>query len=84
MEIPDFNKYYLSDLTETLSSHNKKIVLIGDFNVDLLNYDSNNDVSNFLDTMHSNLLLPHITSSTWIPTKSSHGVLGFLSPLISS
>ena len=64
MEIPDFNKYYLSDLTETLSSHNKKIVLIGDFNVDLLNYDSNNDVSNFLDTMHSNLLLPHITSST--------------------
>ena len=64
MEIPDFNKYYLSDLTETLSSHNKKIVLIRDFNVDLLNYDSNNDVSNFLDTMHSNLLLPHITSST--------------------
>ena len=64
MEIPDFNKYYLSDLTETLSSHNKKIVLIGDFNVDLLNYDSNNDVSNVLDTMHSNLLLPHITSST--------------------
>ena len=64
MGIPDFNKYYLSDLTETLSSHNKKIVLIGDFNVDLLNYDSNNDVSNFLDTMHSNLLLPHITSST--------------------
>ena len=64
MEIPDFNKYYLSDLTETLSSHNKKIVLIGDFIVDLLNYDSNNDVSNFLDTMHSNLLLPHITSST--------------------
>ena len=64
MEIPDFNKYYLSDLTETLSSHNKKIVLIGDFNVDLLNYDSNNDVSNFLDTMHSNLLLPHITIST--------------------
>ena len=64
MEIPDFNKYYLSDLTETLPSHNKKIVLIGDFNVDLLNYDSNNDVSNFLDTMHSNLLLPHITSST--------------------
>ena len=64
MEIPDFNKYYLSDLTETLSSHNKKIVLIGDFNVDLLNYDSNNDVSNFLDTMHSNLLLTHITSST--------------------
>ena len=50
MEIPDFNKYYLSDLTETLSSHIKKIVLIGDFNVDLLKYDNNNDVSNFLDT----------------------------------
>ena len=71
MDISDFNKYYLSSLIETLSLENKKIVLLGDFNVDLLKYDNNNDVSNFLDTMHCNLLLPHITSPTRITAKSS-------------
>ena len=71
MEISKFNKYYLSNLIEKLSLENKKIVLLGHFNVDLLNYDSNHDVSNFLDTMHSNLLLSHITSPTRITAKSS-------------
>ena len=71
MEIFDFNKYYLSNLTETLSLENKKIVLLGDFNVDLLNYDSNHDVYDVLYTMHFNLLLPHITSPGRITAKSS-------------
>ena len=70
MDISDFNKYYLSSLIETLSLENKKIVLLGDFSVDLLKYDSNNDVSDFLDTLHSNLL-PHITSLTRITAKAS-------------
>ena len=70
MEISDFNKYYLSNLLETLSLENKKIVLLGDFNVDLLKYDSNHDIFDFLDTMRSNLL-PHITSPTRITAKSS-------------
>ena len=72
MEISDFNKYYLSNLKEKLSLENKKIVLLGDFNVDLLNYDSNHDVSNFLETMHSNLLLPYITTPTRITAKYSY------------
>ena len=70
MEISDFNKYYLSNLIETLSLENKKIVLLVDFNVDLLKYDSNHDIFDFLDTMRSNLL-PHITSPTRITAKSS-------------
>ena len=70
MEISDFNKYYLSNLIETLSLENKKIVLLGDFNVDWLKYDSNHDIFDFLDTMRSNLL-PHITSPTRITAKSS-------------
>ena len=47
------NSYYLSNLIEVLSFENKKIVLLGDFNVGLLNHDSNH-FSNFLDIMHSN------------------------------
>ena len=71
MEISDFNKYYVSNLIETLSSENKKTVLLGDINVDLLSYDCNHDASNFLDNMHSNLLFPHITNPTRITAKSS-------------
>ena len=36
----DFNKYYLSNLIDTLSLENKEIVLLDQFNVDLLSYDS--------------------------------------------
>ena len=71
MEISDFNKYYLSNLIETRSLENEKIVSLGDFNVDLLNYDSNHDISNFLDIICSNLFLPHITIPTRIIAKSS-------------
>ena len=71
MEISDFNKYYLSNLIETRSLENEKIVSLGDFNVDLLNYDSNHDISNFLDIIRSNLFLPHITIPTRIIAKSS-------------
>ena len=71
MEISTFNKHVLSNLIGTLSLEIKKMVLLGDFNIDLLNYDSNHDISNLLDTMHSNLLLPHITSPTRITAKTS-------------
>ena len=47
------------------------MVLLGDSSVDLLNYDNNHDISKFLDTMHSTLLLPNITSPTRITAKSS-------------
>ena len=65
MEISDFNKYYLSNLIETRSLENEKIVSLGDY------YDSNHDISNFLDIIRSNLFLPHITIPTRIIAKSS-------------
>ena len=72
LHIIDFKKYYLSNHIETLSLENRKIALLGDFSVNLvlLKYDSNNDVSYFLDTIHSNLL-PHVTSPTRITVLSS-------------
>ena len=71
MGISNFNKYYLSNLIEALSLENKIIVVLGDFNVDLLKYDSNYNVSDFLDIIHSNFLLAHIASPTRITAKSS-------------
>ena len=64
MELSEFNNNYLTNLLDTLSSENKTVVLLGDFNADLLKYDQNSNISDFLDLMYSSLLLPQIFSHT--------------------
>ena len=64
MELSEFNNYYLSNLLDNVSGKNKTVVLLGDFNADLLKYDKDCNVSDFLDIMYSNLLLRHIASPT--------------------
>ena len=70
MELPGFNNHYLSNLLDNLSDEDKTVVLLGDFNADLLKYDKDFNVSDFIDTMYSNLLLPHIASPTSVTTNS--------------
>ena len=64
MELSEFNSNYLTNLLDALSLENKTVVLLRDFNADLLKYDQNSNISDFLDLMYSSLLLPHIFSST--------------------
>ena len=40
------------------------LLLVGDFNFDLLKYEKNKQVINFLNMMTSNLLQPHILGPT--------------------
>ena len=47
------------------------VVLLGDFNVDLLKYGHYDDVADFLDAMYSKLLLPNISSPTRITSISA-------------
>ena len=63
MQLSEFNSDYLTNLLDTLSSEKKTVVLLGDFNADLLTYDQNSNISEFLDLMYSSLLLPHVFSS---------------------
>ena len=70
MELSEFNNHYLSNLLDNLSAENKTVVLMGDFNADLLKYDKDCNVSDFVDTMYSNLLLPHIASPTRVTLNS--------------
>ena len=44
-------------------------LILGDFNADLLKYDKDCNVSDFLDTMYSNLL-PHIAFPTHVTLNS--------------
>ena len=67
MDIDDFNENFLSPLLSKASKENKVILLLGDFNINLLNSNVNSSHSNFLDILGSYQLLPHIT----LPTSSS-------------
>ena len=53
MELSEFNSDYLTNLLDTLSSENKTVVLLGDFNADLLNYDQNSNITDLLDLMYN-------------------------------
>ena len=70
MELSELSNHYLSNLLDNLSEENKTVVLLGDFNADLLKYDKDCNVSDFLDTMYSNLLLPHIACPTHVTVNS--------------
>ena len=70
LDINDFNDDYLEPLFEKIAGENKDIFLIGDFNIDLINSDTE-PISSFLDTMTANLYVPHITLPTRITPTSS-------------
>ena len=70
MELSEFNNHYISNLPDNLLAENKTTALLGDFIVDLLKYDKDCNVSDFLDTMYSNLLLPHMTTPIYVTINS--------------
>ena len=57
---------YLSPLLQTTGGKNKSIILLGDFNINLLKYDNPVVVSIFLDTLRSYILAPQIVLPTRI------------------
>lgn len=67
--IPEFNNL-ISTVLETVDKEGKKLVFLGDFNINLLDFDSNHDVSSFLDTLTSHLILPSISIPTRITNTS--------------
>lgn len=70
MSITEFNEDYITPLLEKLSNENKDLVLMGDYNIDLLKYDTIDSVTEFLNIMQSNSLIPLILKPTRITTKS--------------
>ena len=67
MDICTFNNHYLNPLLDNLSKEaDKRIVLLGDFNIDLWNFDILEHVSTFLHDLASNLLQPQILLPTRI------------------
>ena len=65
-EVKDFTNNHMMPLLDKLSNENKDIMIMGDFNVNLINCNDDKNISNFLDTMLSHSFLPVITTPTTI------------------
>ena len=48
MDLSEFNEEFLNPLMEKMSTDNKKLFLVGDFNIDLLKVDFDPPTTNFL------------------------------------
>ena len=68
--IDDFTTYMTTCL-EILNKENKEIYISGDFNIDLLKYDTNKKYQEFYDQMTTSGVLPQILQPTRITESSS-------------
>ena len=57
MQNSEFNDEYLKPLSEKLITKKKEVILLGNFNIDLLKCDSNKNVSDFIILFLTLLLL---------------------------
>ena len=70
MEVTEFNEVFLQIIHEQFSYENKEIIVMGDFNIDILKYDSDCGSATFLDNMYETLLLHYVTSPTRVTPRS--------------
>ena len=82
MDLVDFNCNYLNQLLENISKEKKSIFLLGDFNVNLLNYNEHNQKNDFLDSLASNSFIPLILQPTRITGHSNTFINNIFSNVI--
>ena len=70
-DITDFYCSCFNKLLENISKEQKSIFLLGDFNVNLLNYNEHNQTNEFLDSLASNSFIPLILQPTRITSHSN-------------
>ena len=60
MKISCFNSEYLTSLLTNIQKEEKTSMLMGDFNINLLNAETNINISEFYDNMSSHFFAPNI------------------------
>ena len=68
---PDNLSIYLQEVLSNPAVSNKQIFLLGDFNFDLLNYDSHTATGEFVNLLLSKQFLPYIVHPTRVSDNSS-------------
>ena len=72
LQINDFKSDFISPLLLKLQKESSKIIfLLVGFNIDLLKNELSDSINNFINTLSSNFLLPHILLPTRISKTST-------------
>ena len=69
MDVLDFNSFIIQLLDQTLKEQ-KQIFLLGDFNINLLNYNEHQPTNEFLDSLISNSIISYILLPTRLTSHS--------------
>ena len=70
MNINEFNDDDLNELLDKLSKEDKTIFLLGDSNINLLNYDIHPPTNESLDSLSSHYFIPHILQPSRVTINS--------------
>ena len=70
MKISDFNNKYLTPLLAKIFQEEKTFLLMGDFNINLLNTDTDHNLSDFYDILSSNFFARYILQPTRLAKNS--------------
>ena len=70
MDVLDFKNNYLSQIFEIVSKERKQVFLLGEFNINLLNYNDHQPTKDFLDSLAYNSFIPYILHPTRITSHS--------------
>ena len=83
LKVKDFKNNHMMPLLAKLSNENKDVMIMVDFNVNLINSNNDKNTSNFLDAMLSHSFLPFITTQLRITrnTKTLNDNIFYNKPL---
>ena len=70
MNAEEFNNEFMNPILEKITNENKEVYIMGDFNINLLNYETNKQTSGFLNNMYENGFSPYINIPTRITPRS--------------
>ena len=60
MDVTDFNNNFLNNLLKKINQEEKKLFLLGDFNIGLMHYNEHKPTNELLDSLASNSYLPYV------------------------
>ena len=83
MDGTDFNNNFLKNFLKKINQEQKKVFLLGDFNVELIHYNEHKPTNEFLDSLASNSYLPYITQPSRYTNHSRTLIDNIFSNLIS-
>ena len=70
MSVLDFKNNYLNQIFEIVSKERKQVFLLGDFDINLLNYNDHQPTNDFLDSLASNSFIPSLLHPTRITSQT--------------